>query len=433
MSEDCLFLNVWTAGLNDNGKRPVMVWCHGGGFSYGSGDHTSCFDGTNLAGMENVVLVTVNHRLGVFGYLHLGEIAGERYGTSGNSGMLDLVAALEWVRDNIAGFGGDPDNVTIFGNSGGGQKVCLLMAMPAAKGLFRRAIIESGHCLRARTSEQATRTAREFLNLLGISRERVDSLKEMRAEKIYAAWMALVPSLHWTEGKNQFFPVVDGISIPAHPFDPVAAPTASDVTLIIGTNKDEMNFMLYQEPNFGKYTEAEMRRGITEIPMGIFGEIIPESKVESLIKAYRRTRPGAKPHELLTAIISDVVRLDSILIAERKMAGGAAPVYMYLLTWESPAFNGMLKACHALEIPFVFNNVDPLVEIIGGAPERFALARAMSGAWAAFARCGDPSHEGIPHWPAYTKEKRATMIFDNTCRVETDPRREERKAWEGIF
>jgi para-nitrobenzyl esterase len=305
--------------------------------------------------------------------------------------------------------------------------------MPAAKGLFKRAIVESGHCLRARTSEQATKTAWEFLKLLGIRRESIDRLHRLRAEKVFSAWMTLMPSLHWTQGKNQFFPVVDGKSIPVHPFDPVAAPTLSDVSLMIGTNKDEMNFQLYREPHFGKYSEAEMRKGITDIPNGIFGENIPTKKVEHLVTTYRRTRPGSTPHDLLSAIVSDVVRLDSILIAERKITGGTAPVYMYLLTWESPLYNGKLKACHALEIPFVFNNVDPVVEIIGNGPERFGLAKSMSGAWAAFARTGNPHHEDIPHWPAYTKDKRSTMIINTECHIEDDPRREERLAWEGII
>jgi para-nitrobenzyl esterase len=433
MSEDCLVLNVWTCGVNDRGKRPVMVWLHGGGFSYGSGDDTSCFDGTSLARTEDVVVVTVNHRLGVFGYIHLGEIAGERYASSGNAGMLDLVAALEWVRDNIASFGGDPGNVTIFGMSGGGQKVCVLMAMPAAKGLFHRAIVESGHCLKVRTIEEATRTAQEFLDVLGVNPNNLNALHEMRASKIYAAWMAIVPGLHWTMGKLQPFPVADGKVLPTHPFHPVAAATASDVPLLIGTNKDETIFQLYKEPQFGKYSDEEMRKSITDIPMGIWGENIPATRVEGLVETYRRTRPGATPHDLLIAITSDLIRMDSVQIAERKIAGGPAPTYMYLLTWESPALNGMLKSCHALEIPLVFNNVDPVVEIIGNAPERFALASNMSSAWAAFARSGDPNHKGIPHWPTYTTERRATMIFDTNCRVENDPRSEERKAWDGII
>jgi para-nitrobenzyl esterase len=432
MSEDCLVLNVWTRGLNDQGKRPVMVWLHGGGYFAGSGDSLPCYDGTSLARTEDVVLVTVNHRLGVFGYLHLGEIAGERYASSGNAGMLDLVAALEWVRDNIASFGGDPGNVTIFGQSGGGGKVCIMMAMPAAKGLFHRAIAQSGICLKAKTIDEATQTAREFLKVLGMSSNNIDVLHEMRADLIYSAWMALPPTPWIPTGKAQFHPVLDGKSLPAHPFHPIAAPTASGVPLLIGSNKDEMTFMLYRDPQFGKYDEAAMREGIIGSLRGRFLDITP-NKVEDLIATYRRARPGATPHDILIAITSDIHRNASIRIAERKAAGGPAPVYMYLFTWESPAMHGLLKSCHVLEIPFVFNNVEPTVGIIGDAPERFTLANMMSGAWAAFARSGDPSHEGIPPWPAYTAGKRATMIFNTECRVENDPRSEERKAWDGII
>jgi len=432
MSEDCLVLNVWTAGLNDNGRRPVMVWLHGGGFFEGSGDALPCNDGTSLAKTQDVVLITVNHRLGVFGYLHLGEIAGERYATSCNAGMLDLVAALEWIHDNIARFGGDPGNVTIFGVSGGGAKVCTLMAMPAAKGLFHHAIAESGIALRAKTSDEATQTARNFLDVLGVSPANIDVLHKMRADMIYGAWMALPPVPWIPTGKAQFSPVLDGISIPVHPFDPVAAPTASDVSLMIGTNKDEMNFMLYRDPRFGKYDDITMREGIIGSLKGRLIDITSE-QVESLIEIYSLTRPGATPHDLLIAITSDIHRNASIRIAERKIAGGPAPVYMYLLNWESPALNGMLKACHVLEVPLVFNNVEPTIGLIGDGPERFTLAKAMSGAWAAFARTGDPSHSGIPHWPAYTKYTRSTTVFNTESRVENDPRREERQAWDGII
>ena len=432
MSEDCLVLNVWTRGVNDQGKRPVMVWLHGGGFFAGSGERNPLTDGASLARTGDIVVVSVNHRLGVFGYLHLGEIAGENYASSGNAGMLDLVAALEWIRDNIAMFGGDPGNVTIFGQSGGGAKVCILMAMPAAKGLFHRAIAESGICLRAKTLEEATSTARGFLDLLGVSPNNVGILHEMRADMIHSAWMALPPTAWIPTGKAQFHPVVDGKTLPAHPFHPAAAPTASDVPLIVGTTKDEMTYMLYRDPRFGKYDEATMREGIIGSLKGRNVEITPE-RVEDLIVIYRRTRPGATPHDLLVAVTSDIHRSGSIQIAERKIAGGTAPVYMYLFTWESPALNGMLKACHVLEIPFAFNNVDPPPGIVGDTPERFELAEKVSGAWAAFARSGAPNHGGIPHWPAYTTEERATMIFDTDCRVENNPYSEERKAWDGIF
>jgi para-nitrobenzyl esterase len=432
MSEDCLVLNVWTCGVNDNGKRPVMVWLHGGGFFLGSGNDTPDYDGTSLAKTQDVVMVTVNHRLGVFGYLHLGEIGGEKYATSGNAGMLDLVAALEWVRDNIAAFGGDPGNVTIFGESGGGGKVCLMMAMPAAKGLFHHAIAQSGICLKAQTIDEATQAAHGLLKVLEMSPKDIDVLHKVPADMIYSAWMALPPVPWIPSGKSQFHPVLDGKSLPTHPFHPIAAPTASDVSLMIGTNKDEMNFMLYRDPQFGKYDEAAMREGIVGSLKNRFFDLTPE-KVEELIATYRRNRPGATPHDLLIAITSDIHRNASIRIAEQKIAGGTAPVYMYLLTWESPALNGMLKSCHFLEVPFVFNNVEPTTEILGDGPERFTLAKSMSGAWAAFARSGDPSHAGIPYWPVYSKEERATMVFNTECRVENDPRQEERKVWEGIL
>jgi para-nitrobenzyl esterase len=434
MNEDCLVLNVWTSGLNDGGKRPVMVWLHGGDFFFGSGNSHPYYDGTSLAKTQDVVLVSVNHRLGVFGYLHLGEIAGERYASSGNAGMLDLVAALEWVRDNIAGFGGDPGNVTIFGESGGGKKVCLLMAMPAAKGLFHRAIVESGPTWKAKTVDVATQTAQNFLKVLEMSPKDIYVLHKVPADVIYSAWMALPHKASIPMEKAQFKPVLDGKAIPVHPFDPAAAPTASDIPLMIGNNKDEMTFVLYKDPQFGKYSEATMRQSIIDNTRG-WSIDVTEEQVDKLVTTYYRNRPGATPHDLLVAIGSDIFSNASIRIAERKMDGGPAPVYMYLMAWESPALNGMLKSCHFLEIPFVFNNVEPTVGILGDSPERFALAKSMSGAWAAFARSGDPNHEGIPHWPAYTKEKRATMIFNTECKVENDlhPDPEERKVWEGIF
>jgi para-nitrobenzyl esterase len=431
ISEDCLVLNVWTPAINDGIKRPVMVWLHGGGFFTGSAAQPFT-NGANLARAQNVVTVSVNHRLGVFGYLYLKEIAGERYATSGNAGTLDLVAALEWVRDNIANFGGDPDNVTLFGNSGGAQKIFVLMGMPAAKGLFHRAIAESGVCIKAQTTEEATGAASAFLKTLGVSPKDTKVLHEMCADMIYTAWM-MMPSVPWTPtGKTQFFPVVDGESLPAHPFYPVAAPTGSEVPLIIGTTKDEMTSMLRRDPRFGKYDETTMRDGIVGWTKSYWIDITP-NQLEDLITTYRRTRPGATPHDLLIAIDTDMMRISYIRIAERKASGGKAPVYMYLFTWESPAEHGILKSCHGLEVPFVFNNIEPPVGLIGDGSERFTLAKTMSSTWAAFARTGDPNHDGIPRWPAYTKDKRATMILDKECRIENDPHSEERQAWEGII
>jgi len=430
ISEDCLVLNLWTCGLNDNGKRPVMVWLHGGGFWSGSGDDVTVYDGTSLAKTQDVVMVSVNHRLGVFGYLHLAEIACDKYAASGNAGMLDLVAALKWVRDNIAMFGGDPNNVTIFGESGGGRKVCILLAMPAAKGLFHRAIVQSGACVRAFTQKVATRTAREFLKILGVNRNNINILHEMSADIIYTAWASL-PSSPWIPtGKGQFQPVVDEKIFPLHPFDPVAAPTASDVPLMIGTTKDEMTYMFYHDPLFGKYDEATMRQGISETAKWWLLKNITSGAVEDLIATYRHLIPGATPHDLLMGITTGIKHSAASTIAERKLTGGPAPVYVYGFHWESPALNGMLKACHFLEVPFVFNNVEPTIGLVGDWPGRFELASRMSGAWAAFARSGNPNHEGIPFWPAYTTGKCSTMIFDAACRVENDPYCEDRRAWE---
>jgi para-nitrobenzyl esterase len=431
MGEDCLVLNVWTPGLNDRGKRPVMVWLHGGGFFCGSGDHIPYYDGASLARTGDVVVVSVNHRLGVFGYLYLEELAGEKYAGSGNAGMLDIVQALEWVRDNIEVFGGDPGNVTIFGESGGGAKVTALLAMPAAKGLFHRAVSQSGPGIRERAAtEDAAKVTREFLGTFGLRPEQVGALHKMRADMIYSGWAALKPAAGMPMG--QFAPVVDGKVLPAHPFEPVAAPTAANVPLMIGTNKDETTFMLMRDPQFGKYDETSMRESLIEKTRDKIGIEVPVEKIDDLIAFYRRTRPAATPTEILVAITSDRTRITAIRVAERKAAGGPAPVFMYLFTWESPFLGGMLKSCHTLEMPFVFNNVEPTIGILGDKPERLDLAAKMSGAWLAFARSGDPNHKGTPHWPAYTTGERATMLFNTECRVQNDPYSDERKVWEGI-
>lgn len=427
IGEDCLVLNVWTPGLNDQHKRPVMVWLHGGGFFSGSGDHLPIYDGESLARKGDVVIVSVNHRLGVFGFLYLRELCGEKYAESGNVGMLDLVLALQWVHDNIALFGGDPGKVTIFGESGGGTKVGTLMAMPAAQGLFHRAIIESGPGLTALTPEEATRNTRAFLDALRIRPEEVSVLHELRASMIFAAGDLVAPRGGTPPG--MFSPVVDGRVLPAHPFDPVATPTAADIPLLIGSNKDETTFMMKDDPRFGKYDEATMRKVVIEFLKQRIGAQLPAERADKLIAAYRRTRPGATPHDILIAITSDLIRVGSIWLAERKAAGGPAPVFMYLFAWESPARGGIFKSPHTLEMPFVFNNVEPNIEILGDFPGRFALAAKMSDAWLAFARNGNPNHSGIPNWPVYTTEKRATMVFNTECRVQVDPASEERKAW----
>lgn len=432
MSEDCLVLNVWTRGLKDNKKRPVLVWIHGGGFRTESANHTPFYSGAELAKTYDVVVVSVNHRLGIFGYLHLGEIFGERYTSSGNAGMLDLVEALKWVRDNIAQFGGDPGNVMIFGESGGGAKVSTLLAMPASKGLFHRAVIQSGPGLRGKTSEDATRAAKEFLDVVHVTPARIDWLHEMKAYVIYLAWMSLSQGAERAGGEMS--PVVDGEVLPVHPFDPVAAPTAADVPVIVGTNKDEWLFMMMRDPKFGQYDEETMRQRVIAALSQRLNDKVAVERADDLIAGYRRTRPGATPHDILAAIGSDRMRIASIRLAERKGAAGKAPAYMYLFTWESEVSRGRLKSAHSFEIPFVFNYMnDPSVLFLGDKPERLKLAAAMSGAWTTFAASGNPNHKGIPQWPAYNSEKRPTMMFNIESKVENDPFSEERKLWEGII
>ena len=432
MSEDCLVLNVWTKGLKDNGKRPVLVWVHGGGFRTESANHAPFYNGASLAKTYDVVVVSVNHRLGVFGYLHLGEIFGEQYATSGNNGMLDLVEALKWVRDNIARFGGNPGNVMIFGESGGGAKVSTLMAMPAAKGLFHHAIVQSGPGLRVKTSEDATLCAREFLDVVHVTPQRTNWLHEMKPYVIYLAWMSLSQGAERAGGDMS--PVVDGKIIPAHPFDPVASPTAANVPLVIGTNKDEWLFMMMRDPLFGKYDEAQMRQRVVSTLSQRLNDKVATERADDLIAGYRRTRPGATPHDILAAIGSDRMRIASVRLAERKAAGGSAPVYMYLFTWESEVSRGQLKSAHSFEIPFAFNYMnDPSILFLGNRPERLKLAATMSGAWVAFAKSGDPNHTGLAKWPTYNKNDRATMMFNIESKVENDPFGEERKLWDGII
>jgi para-nitrobenzyl esterase len=425
-NEDCLFLNVWTRAVGDGGKRPVMVWLHGGGFAEGAGSEV-VYNGAALAKRGDVVVVTINHRLNVFGFLYLADIAGEEFAGSGMAGMLDIVLALEWVRDNIAAFGGDPSNVTIFGESGGGRKVSILMAMPSAKGLFRRGIVQSSPALRGRDPKEATDFAERLLAKLGIKPSEIDKLQQLPAQELLAAVGPLSPEPRGETGRSdralmRLSPVVDGRYLPANPFDPVAAPTAADVPLLIGTNRDEMALFLAADPRRRRLTEEELLERLS----GSLGD-----RMESILAVYKKTRPEATPWDLLIGIASEDRRIGCIKLVERKLAGGPAPVFMYLFTWQSDYLGGLFKDAHALEIPFVFDNVDDAA-ITGSRPDKYQLATAVSEAWIAFARDGNPSHPGIPHWPSYTIDNRATMILDVPCRVEIDPYREELDAWKGM-
>lgn len=421
VGEDCLVLNVWTPAVNDGGKRPVMVWLHGGGFQVGSGSHPVT-DGTNLAARGDVVVVSLNHRLGIFGFLHLEDMCGRHFAGSGNAGMLDLVLALQWVRDNISQFGGDPRNVTIFGESGGGRKASVLMGMPSAHGLFHRAVVESGPHPRGIAREVASRLAQRFLEYCGVKPGGVEVLQALPADVLHAEFEKFIDEVSdpifpgGQTGRWLLSPVIDGAVIPAHPFSP-ASPEGCDVPLMIGTNKDEAALFLHYEGGMDDMDEAKAIQRLKRV----LGE-----RAEKMYAIHKKNRPSESPYGILSAVSSEDRRLLSIETAEAKVKRGGAPVYMYLFTWESN--KGSLRAAHTMEIPFVFHNVDA-TSIVGTRESRYALGDIMSDTWIAFARTGDPNNSGIPHWDPYDLQKRATMIFDIPPRIENDPWREERLAW----
>ncbi len=425
MGENCLVLNIWTPAINDGRKRPVMFWCHGGAFISGSGA-SPWYDGANLARKGDVVVVTINHRLNVFGFLHLDEFGGgEAFASSGNAGMLDIVAALEWLRDNIAAFGGDPGNVTIFGESGGGAKVSVLMAMPAARGLFHKAIMQSGPAVQMASREDATATARQVLAELGLSEKQLGELRRVSAEQLNKAQSAVVRKVSMMSFANRrrmgFNPVVDGKNLPAGPFEPVAPAISANIPLIIGTNKDEMNLFFGLAPWVDNLDDA----GLRERARMFVGD-----RAEIIVDRYKRARPADSPRDLILAIATDcAMRMPSLVTADRKAAQHGAPVFVYLFTWETPVLGGKLKSPHALEIPFVFDTLRT-APFTGDSPVRQEISDRMSKTWIAFARTGHPNNDAIPNWPAHETTNRPTMIFDENCRVENDPLGGERRAWD---
>ncbi len=422
MDEDCLFLNVWTPAT-DNNKRPVMVWLHGGGFSSGSGAEQFT-DGKNLARKGDVVVVTVNHRLNVFGFLQLGDEWGPEYSSSGQAGMLDIVLSLEWVKSNIKNFGGDPDNVTIFGESGGGRKVAMLMAMEPAKGLFHKAIIQSGSGLDAPSKREAVNMGQELLKKLGINKGDKDALISIDALKIFDAQpMASISGSNapgeLTVPTTGFIPCVDGITLKRKPFIPDAPAISADIPLMIGSNKDEMSIFRTGNPKYGKYTNEDFEAHVHEV--------LP-AKANELIPAIREAFPDYSPTDLIN--VAESLKgywIATVFQAERKAAQAKAPVYVYLMAWETRADNGRLRAHHALDVPLVFNNVESMRSMVGEGPEPQKMADIMSSAWIAFARTGNPNTEGLPDWPNYDTQNRSTMVFDTICRVTNNPYEKIRK------
>lgn len=408
--EDCLRLNVWTPAL-DSRKRPVMVWLHGGGYSAGSGQELPSYDGTSLAFAEDVVVVSINHRLNVLGFLDLSAY-GEKYAKSANAGLLDIVASLKWVRDNIAAFGGDPSNVTIFGQSGGGGKVTTLLATPCAKGLFHKAIVQSGSMLRTMESKYSRKIGIATVRNLGLDASSIDKISEVPYGELLAAGekaIAQVKAEADRDGVASFIfgwaPTVDGAVLPSQPFDPQAPAISADIPMIIGTTRHEFSMTTYVPAlrNAG-------REEVIGILKGRYGD-----GTERFLELFAKAYPGSKPADMLDADF--VFRPSAIEQALRKSLQGAAPVYMYMFNWESPVLDGILRSTHCMEIPFVFNNADRHASMTGGGAQAMKLASKMSHCWAEFARCGKPSAEGLPEWEPFEAEKRAVMFFDNTCKM----------------
>ncbi len=415
-SEDCLVLNVWTPALDDGGRRPVMLWCHGGGFSTGAGS-SPITDGTNLSRRGDVVVVTINHRLNVLGFTFLEEIGGAEFAGSGDAGMLDIVHALEWVRDNIERFGGDPGNVTVFGQSGGGRKVSTLLTMPSAKGLFHRAIIQSGATIRLVEREQATHVASELLSHLGLGRSQVGELQRLPVDRIMSAYHQLVRSMNVDQMTMGFSPTVDGRFVPRHPYYPDAAAVSADVPVMLGSTR----FELTSSADAAAFSLSE--DGLRERIEELLGD-----KAGNVLDVYRRANPGASPSEIYFLIASDHRYNAPVMkIAERRAALGDGPVYLYYFRWESPYADGRYRSPHTAEIPFAFDNlgVSPLTAESSTAP---ALADKLSSAWIAFARTGNPNVPQLPSWPAFDAATRPTMVFDNRNAVVNDPIREARIA-----
>ncbi len=428
-NEDCLVLNVWTRGVGDGAKRPVMVWLHSGGFSSGSGSTGWC-DGTKLCLGGDVVVVTLNHRLNAFGSTYLAEIGGAELRDSGCVGMLDIVAALEWVRDNTDRFGGDPGNVMVFGESGGGRKTSTLLCMPAAQGLFHRAAIQSGAVLRVTEPEDATAIASSVMAKLGLRPGQISELQQVPADRLMAVSVEAAGEHRPRRpvvGTTPFTPVLDGRSIPTHPFDPEAPEISADVPVMVGWNRTEET--LYAQ---GPLRETDLdRAGLQSRVENRLGDSAAARRV---VEAYSRAHPAASLWDLYIFIATDHPRgMYPRELAKRKAAQGRAPAYLYRFDWE---IHDVMRAPHFLEVQFVFNNLDRAETRyfdMQPTPEALALADRMSSAWMSFARSGDPNTAGLPSWPPYSDTARDTMIFDNESRTESDPERELRLVMEEVL
>lgn len=420
MSEDCLHLNVWTPGLKDGGKRPVLFYIHGGAYSNGTANCV-LYDGTCLCRRGDVVVVTVNHRLNAFGYLYLAELGGEEFADSGNTGMLDLILALEWVRDNIAEFGGDPNRVLIFGQSGGGAKCATLMAMPAAHGLFHRVLTMSGQQITASRPEAATARARAVLAALDLSPSRVGEIRKIPMERLIQA----------TAAANYYGPVKDGRSLPRDPFGPEAPPLSANIPMILGNTHDETRLLIGRgDPGLFSLTWETLPENLKR-----HSQFLGNLDLKTVIEKYRQLYPNYSATDVFFAVTTASRSWrGQVIEADRRAAQPktAAPTYVYELDWSSPIDGGKWKAPHTLDIPFVFDNVAVADGMCGTGPSAQRMADIMSETLIVFARTGSPNNSHLPNWPAFDLKNRSTMIFDTNTQVVDDPRGEERLLVEQV-
>ena len=426
VSEDCLRINVFTPAVNDGKKRPVMFWIHGGGFTSGNGIEQDGYYGENFARLGNVVFCSINHRLGPLGFCNLAGVGGEKFAASGNVGMMDIVAALEWVRDNIANFGGDPANVTIMGQSGGGAKVCNLTAMPSAKGLFHKAVVLSGASRRSGEKAFSEKLGAEVLKESGLGPADLDKLQAMPWKDFYAFATKAQQRVAREAGPGGgmtrgFGPVVDGSILPAHPYDPEAAPTAANVPMIISSVENEQS-VSWADSSLESMTMEQAVARLKERAGfgGGFGD-----KAEEIVAAYAKAFPGRKPVEIWSLASSN--RQSVVALADVK-SKQPAPVYVDWFTWQPPLFDNRIRAFHCVDISFWFYNTDLMLTHTGGGPRPRALSAKMAGALLQFMKTGNPNGGGLPNWPKYSSAKGETMVLDDTCEAKNDPDKEPRKA-----
>lgn len=420
MSEDCLHLNVWTPGLRDTGRRPVLVWFHPGAYSGGTSNELEA-DGARLSRRGNVTVVTVNHRLNTFGHLYLADIAGEEFADSGNVGILDLVLALKWVRDNAEEFGGDPHNVTIFGQSGGGAKCATLMAMPAAKGLFHRVLTMSGQQITASRVTTATHHAEQLLTALELPRDRVRALQSLPMEQLVKV----------SRAPTYLGPVKDGRSLPRDPFDPDAPPISAGIPMILGNTAGETRTLIGRgDPSIFALTWGTLRAKL-EANSSFMGDL----DRGDVIAKYREWHPDYSPADVFfAATTASRSWRGQVIEADRRAAQprAASHTWVYQFDWRTPVAGGRWGAHHGLDVPFVFDNAILVPDKVGTGDDAVRLAEQMSAMCIAFARTGRPATRGLPDWPVYDLSRRATMVFDAASRVVNDPRGNERRLFDQV-